>query len=137
MELLPLWPSLLAGVPPAGSKLPARKAGASSRTPHGCDFDATLGGAAGHRAFYVVKSELQYTAMTIELKPEHQRLIDRAIQSGAYQYPEEVISAALDMLAEDLQVANVQPRRSRLWELREGLSLGDISIRELIEEGRE
>jgi hypothetical protein len=41
------------------------------------------------------------------------------------------------MLAEDLQVANVQPRRSRLWELREGLSLGDISIRELIEEGRE
>jgi Arc/MetJ-type ribon-helix-helix transcriptional regulator len=75
--------------------------------------------------------------MTIELKPEHQRLIDRAIQSGAYQYPEEVISAALDMLGEDLQVANVQPRRSRLWELREGLSLGDISIRELIEEGRE
>ncbi len=75
--------------------------------------------------------------MTIELKPEHQRLIDRAIQSGAYHYPEEVISAALDMLAADLQVANVQPRRSRLWELREGLSLGDISIRELIEEGRE
>jgi hypothetical protein len=34
-------------------------------------------------------------------------------------------------------IANVQPRRSRLWELREGLSLGDISIRELIEEGRE
>ena len=75
--------------------------------------------------------------MTIELKPEHQRMIDRAIQSGVYQYPEEVISAALDMLAEDLPVANGQPRRSRLWELREGLSLGDFSIRELIEEGRE
>jgi Arc/MetJ-type ribon-helix-helix transcriptional regulator len=75
--------------------------------------------------------------MTIELKPEHQRLIDRAIQSGAYQYPSEVISAALDMLAEDLQVGNGQPRKSRLWELREGLRLDDISIRELIEEGRE
>jgi Arc/MetJ-type ribon-helix-helix transcriptional regulator len=75
--------------------------------------------------------------MTIELKPEHQRLIDRAIQSGAYQYPDEVISAALDMLAEDFQDGNGQPRKSRLWELREGLSLGDISIRELIEEGRE
>jgi Arc/MetJ-type ribon-helix-helix transcriptional regulator len=75
--------------------------------------------------------------MTIELKPEHQRLIDRAIQSGAYQHPGEVISAALDMLAEDIQEGNGQPRKSRLWELREGLSLGDISIRELIEEGRE
>jgi len=32
-----------------------------------------------HRAFYVVKSELEYTAMTIELKPEHPRLIDRVI----------------------------------------------------------
>jgi len=75
--------------------------------------------------------------MNIELKPEHQLMIDRAIQSGAYQYPSEVISAALDMLAGDLQLGNGQPRKSRLWELREGLSLGDISIRELIEEGRE
>ncbi len=75
--------------------------------------------------------------MTIELKPEHQRLIEQAIQSGAYRYPDEVISAALDRLAEDLPEGNGQPRKSRLWELREGLSLGDISIRELIEEGRE
>jgi Arc/MetJ-type ribon-helix-helix transcriptional regulator len=75
-------------------------------------------------------------AMTIELKPEHQRVIDRAIQSGAYYYPDEVISAALEMLAEGIQDGNGQPRKSRLWELREGLSLGDISIRELIEEGR-
>jgi hypothetical protein len=29
------------------------------------------------------------------------------------------------------------PHKSRLWELREGLSLGDLSIQELIEEGRE
>jgi hypothetical protein len=29
------------------------------------------------------------------------------------------------------------PRRSRLWELREGLTLGDVSIKELIAEGRE
>ena len=75
--------------------------------------------------------------MTIELKPEHQRVIDRAIQSGAYHDPGEVISAALETLAQDIQVENGQPRKSRLWELREGLSLGDISIRELIEEGRE
>jgi hypothetical protein len=29
------------------------------------------------------------------------------------------------------------PRVSRLWELREGLTLGDASIKELIAEGRE
>jgi hypothetical protein len=29
------------------------------------------------------------------------------------------------------------PRRSHLWELREGLTLGELSIKELIEEGRE
>ena len=75
--------------------------------------------------------------MTIELKPEHQRVIDRAIQSGVYHYPDEVISAALEMLAEDIKDGNRQPRKSRLWELRKGLSLGDASIRELIEEGRE
>ena len=28
-------------------------------------------------------------------------------------------------------------RKSRLWELREGLALGDLSIKDLIEEGRE
>jgi len=76
-------------------------------------------------------------AVTIKLKPEHQRVVDRAIQSGAYRDPGEVISAALEILAEGIQEGNGQPRKSRLWELREGLSLGDISIRELIEEGRE
>jgi hypothetical protein len=29
------------------------------------------------------------------------------------------------------------PRQSRLWELRKGLTLGDVSIKELISEGRE
>jgi hypothetical protein len=29
------------------------------------------------------------------------------------------------------------PRRSRLWDLREGLALGDVSIKKLIAEGRE
>ena len=75
--------------------------------------------------------------MTIELKPEHQRVIERAIRSGAYRDPGEVLSAALEMLAEDIQGGDGQPRKSRLWELRKGLTLGDASIRELIEEGRE
>jgi hypothetical protein len=33
--------------------------------------------------------------------------------------------------------ASFPPHRSRLWELRRGLALGDVSIKELIAEGRE
>ncbi|MGO8786687.1 MAG: hypothetical protein ACLQVL_04795 [Terriglobia bacterium] len=41
---LPLSARLLAGALSAGSKLPAQKAGASSRTPYRDGFDAPLGG---------------------------------------------------------------------------------------------
>ena len=51
--------------------------------------------------------------MTIELKPEHQRMIDRAIQSGAYHDPDEVIATALSMLAEDIEDGAVSEARSR------------------------
>jgi hypothetical protein len=33
--------------------------------------------------------------------------------------------------------SSFSPRRSRLWELRQDLTLGDVSIGELIAEGRE
>lgn len=49
--------------------------------------------------------------MTIELKPEHQRVIDRAIHSGAFQAPDEVIGAALDILAEDIEDVAVSKAR--------------------------
>jgi putative addiction module CopG family antidote len=41
--------------------------------------------------------------MTIELKPEHQRMIQLAIQSGAYHDTDEVIGTALSMLTEDME----------------------------------
>jgi len=50
--------------------------------------------------------------MTIELKPEHQRMIDQAIQSGAYHNPDEVIATALSMLAEDVEDGAVSEARS-------------------------
>ena len=75
--------------------------------------------------------------MTIELTPEHQRMIERAIHSGAYHDAQDVISAALGRLTEDMEERNGQARPSRLWELRKGVELGDVSIRELIDEGRE
>jgi Arc/MetJ-type ribon-helix-helix transcriptional regulator len=51
--------------------------------------------------------------MTIDLKPEHQRMIDLAIQSGAYHSPDEVISTALSMLAEDIEDGAVSEARSQ------------------------
>ena len=36
--------------------------------------------------------------MTITLRPEQEQLIAQAIQTGAYQNPEEVIGRALEML---------------------------------------
>jgi Arc/MetJ-type ribon-helix-helix transcriptional regulator len=42
--------------------------------------------------------------MTIELKPEQQRVIDLAVQSGAYQNPGEVLDQALEIIREQLDL---------------------------------
>jgi antitoxin ParD1/3/4 len=41
--------------------------------------------------------------MTVELKPEQQRVIDLAIQSGGFRDPEEVIDQALEIIREQLE----------------------------------
>jgi Arc/MetJ-type ribon-helix-helix transcriptional regulator len=41
-------------------------------------------------------------ALTIELKPEHQEMIDLAIRSGAYQDPGEVLDQAFEIIREQL-----------------------------------
>lgn len=42
--------------------------------------------------------------MTIDLKPEQQRVIDLAIRSGAYRNPGEVLDQALDIIREQLDL---------------------------------
>jgi Arc/MetJ-type ribon-helix-helix transcriptional regulator len=42
--------------------------------------------------------------MTIELKPEQQRVIDLAVQSGAYQNPGEVLDQAFEIIREQLDL---------------------------------
>ena len=42
--------------------------------------------------------------MAIDLKPEQQRVIDLAVQSGAYQNPGEVLDQALEIIREQLQL---------------------------------
>lgn len=67
--------------------------------------------------------------MTIELKPEEQRVIDLAIQSGAYHDTEEVIASALSMLAEDIEDGAVSEARSH--EPRSTLAEVEAELRDL------
>jgi Arc/MetJ-type ribon-helix-helix transcriptional regulator len=81
--------------------------------------------------------------MTITLRPEYERMIAQAIQSGAYQSPDQVVERALEALSGQSDKTNLPPvTRSqlagkRIRELRRGVTLGGIPIKELIEEGRE
>jgi len=51
--------------------------------------------------------------MVIDLKPEQQRMIDLAIQSGAFHNSNGVIVTALPMLDEDIEDGAVSEARSR------------------------
>jgi Arc/MetJ-type ribon-helix-helix transcriptional regulator len=42
--------------------------------------------------------------MTIDLKPEQQRVIDLAVKSGAYQSPAEVLDQAFEIIREQLDL---------------------------------
>jgi antitoxin ParD1/3/4 len=44
--------------------------------------------------------------MVIDLKPEQQRLIDLAVQSGAYQDPAEVVDQAFEIIREQLDLGD-------------------------------
>jgi len=78
--------------------------------------------------------------MTSTLQRDQERAIEEAIRAGAFRSVDEFIEAAIATLPVHTiapEPSDTPPRRSRLWELREGLALGDLSIKELIEEGRE
>jgi len=42
--------------------------------------------------------------MTIDLKPEQQRVIDLAVRSGAYRSPDEVIDQAFEIIRDQLDL---------------------------------
>jgi Arc/MetJ-type ribon-helix-helix transcriptional regulator len=77
--------------------------------------------------------------MTITLQPDQERAIEEAIRAGAFRSVDEFIDAAIARLPNHTvaEALLTPPRKSRLWELRKGLTLGDLSIKDLIEEGRE
>jgi hypothetical protein len=79
--------------------------------------------------------------MAITLRPEQESIIRQAIATGMYTSVEEVLDFALESIRirepfhADLTRSRLAGQRIR--ELRKGATLGDISIKELIEEGRE
>ena len=78
--------------------------------------------------------------MTIELKPEQSQVIDQAIAAGLIGHADEVVSVGVEELRHRLEskitppVARSQIAGERIRELRKGVTLGGIPIRELIEE---
>jgi hypothetical protein len=82
--------------------------------------------------------------MTIELKPEQAHVIDQAIAAGLIRHPGEVVKVGVDTLRDRLEWKASAPELTRsktagdrIRELRKGVTLSGITIKELIEEGRE
>lgn len=78
--------------------------------------------------------------MTITLKPDTERLINEELQCGHYKDAEEVIQMALQMLhaahqASSSHVHECQDAAARIRELRQGVALGGLKIKDLIHEG--
>jgi hypothetical protein len=79
--------------------------------------------------------------MNIEItRPEIESLIRQKLQSGAFVDAEDVIVQALRSSGPDAHPASDKQRAlaagARIRELSKGLTLGSLTIRELIDEGR-
>jgi hypothetical protein len=79
--------------------------------------------------------------LTLTLDPRGEQLVAAQIRTGRYRSPEEVVTRALETLAE-----KEPPRPTRtmtpaeavadIRELRKGVTLGGLKIKDLINEGR-
>jgi antitoxin ParD1/3/4 len=79
--------------------------------------------------------------MTIDLKPEQQRVIDLAVGSGAYQNPSEVLDQAFEIIREQLDLEDwmFEQRESIAAHIEKGfaqaergeLTDGDVAIETL------
>ena len=76
--------------------------------------------------------------MTITLQPKQERAIEAAIRRGAIRSVDEFIDAAIANLPIEAPESSTESGlNADLWTLRRGARLDDVSIRELIDEGRE
>ena len=81
-------------------------------------------------------------SLTLTLDPHGEQLVAAHLRSGRYRSPQEVVIRALETLAEKESPA--EPVRTMtpaeavadIRELRRGVTLGGLRIKDLIEEGR-
>ena len=79
--------------------------------------------------------------MTIELKPEHQRIIEDAVQAGHYRSVDEFLDEAFTAWKirdnqPKLDLEKARAAADRIRELRQGVSLQGLTIKDLVNEGR-
>ncbi len=81
-------------------------------------------------------------ALTLTLDPRGQQLVAMHLQSGRYHSPQEVIIRALETLTEKeplttpIQTMTPAEALADIRELRKGVALGDLHIKDLINDGR-
>jgi Arc/MetJ-type ribon-helix-helix transcriptional regulator len=65
--------------------------------------------------------------MVIDLKPEHQRVIDQAVESGAYRDPAEVVDQAFKIIREQLDMGDwmLEQRESVASHIEKGFAQAD------------
>jgi Arc/MetJ-type ribon-helix-helix transcriptional regulator len=81
-------------------------------------------------------------ALTLTLDPRGERLIAAHLRTGRYHSPEEVVTRALETLAEKDPPGAARKRTAaeavaHIRESRKGVTLGGLKIKDLINEGRE
>lgn len=78
--------------------------------------------------------------MTIELKPEQEQMIQEALRSGRYRSIDEFLDEALSAWKKETAHAfdreRAQAAAARIRELRKGVTLGGLKLKDLISEGR-
>ena len=79
--------------------------------------------------------------LTLTLDPRGEQLLAACLRSGRYHSPEEVVTEALETLAEKEAPARARTMTpaeavADIRDLRRGVTLGGLTIRELINEGR-
>ncbi len=79
--------------------------------------------------------------MTVTLDSHSQQLVAAHLRTGRYHSPEEVVTRALETLTEKEPLPNERKRTpaeavADIRELRKGVTLGGLKIRDLINDGR-
>jgi predicted transcriptional regulator len=79
---------------------------------------------------------------TIRLTPRGEALLQKQLANGTYRSPEEVVERALETLADNCDHSRLTPTKmtpaeaiADILEVREGVTLGGLKIKDLIHEG--